>query len=840
MHKHSLSSEHDSFVSDASIDLAGAWQLKACNRQVKPCEILLPGDIVSALFANKIIPDPYIGENELAIQWVGQEDWLLSRTFFLEATRCTALYWTFCIDQLDTVAEIRINNKAIHTSDNAFRKYCIPLQSILEPGENSIEIVIYSPEKEAAIRAKQLPYEIPHMHAPVQSPHRNLIRKTQCHGGWDWGPCIMTGGVFGNILIQGTQCERIDALYPQIHRETSQHWKVETSVDVYAHQDSSQEIEYSICYDKKTIVFAKEITELSKGSNTISYCLNVEDPLLWRTHDRGDQPLYTLLVRTQNDQKATTIAFREIYVDTTEDSHGKSFALKLNGEDLLCKGANWIPPDALPARQTADTYEHLIHSTQAAHMNMLRVWGGGQYEHDLFYELCDRAGILIWQDCMFACSLYPADQEFLQNVADEIIYQVKRLMHHPCLALWCGNNEDIGALSWFKASQENRDVYLVDYDRLNEGVIGRIVQQLDPTRLWWPSSPSAGPGDYSDCWHDSSRGDMHYWSVWHEGLPFEAYETIVPRFCSEFGFQSFPSLPTVRSFCDDHSLNVTSPQMEHHQKNDRGNTIITETLTRYFRMPHSFEHTLYLSQVQQAMAIEKAVDHWSCFPERCRGFLYWQLNDCWPVSSWSSIEYSGRWKLLHYFARRFFNPIRLAWKRTDTDLSVIGINETSEPLEAHLQIESIFFSGERSSTCVDAPVHIASRSQKILATISLDTLPANHREFVLRAHLQNTAKSTQSSFDGCEKTLFLEHPKRCTLNPSSISLEQDRDTLVLQSTAPAFYVSLEHPDPKVCFSDNGFHLYPHATKTITLNKMSSGIRIDKNDIKIYHLRDSYA
>ncbi len=319
-------------------------------------------------------------------------------------------------------------------------------------------------------------------------------------------------------------------------------------------------------------------------------------------------------------------------------------------------------------------------------MNMVRVWGGGHYENDIFYDLCDQLGILVWQDCMFSCSLYPATSWFLKSVKDEITYQVKRLKDHPSLALWCGNNEDVGALTWFESSRRERDKYLIDYDRLNEGIIGKTIKELDPLRKWWSSSPSAGESDYSDCWHDDSKGDMHYWSVWHEGKPFEAYKEIIPRFCSEFGFQSFPSLPLLTKVIthdgtknvDSGEFNLSSSVMEHHQRNDRGNTIILSTMLRYFHLPSSFAHQIYISQIQQSFAMQTAIEYWRSNRPRCMGTLFWQLQDNWPVASWSSIEYGGKWKALQYEAKRFYNPLLLTFQKQDEEIALIGVNDNTK------------------------------------------------------------------------------------------------------------------------------------------------------------------
>ncbi len=352
----------------------------------------------------------------------------------------------------------------------------------------------------------------------------------------------------------------------------------------------------------------------------------------------------------------------------------------VNGKAIMAKGANWIPLDAMPALHTSDRYRTLLQDAVDANMNMIRVWGGGMYEQDEFYDLCDELGLLVWQDLMFACALYPSAPDFLADVELEVRDQVKRLRDHTSLALWCGDNEVIGAIGWYPESRTNREKYVVNYDRLNR-VLQQTVEAEDPTRRFWASSPCNGELDFGDAWHDDNKGDMHFWDVWHSGKSLDAYHSIKPRFCSEFGYQSWPSLPEVKTFAEPSDWNVTSPTFEQHQKNGRGNSIITEMFTRYFRFPSNFEQMLYLSQVQQALAIKTASEFWRSNKPVCRGILYWQLNDCWPVSSWSSIEYSGRWKQLHYHAKRFFAPQMATFIGDEQGLRLHLVNDEHAPVK---------------------------------------------------------------------------------------------------------------------------------------------------------------
>jgi beta-mannosidase len=465
----------------------------------------------------------------------------------------------------------------------------------------------------------------------------------------------------------------------------------------------------------------------------------------------------------------------------------------------------------------------------------------------MFYKICDEKGLLIWQDFMFGCSTYPATEWFLEGVEGEIRHQVKRLKDHPCIAVWCGNNENLGALNWYAESRAHPARYLVDYDRLNEGVVGRIVRKLDPGRPWWPSSPSAGEGDYSDNWHDDTKGDMHYWSVWHEGKSFEAYYEVTPRFCSEFGFQSFPSLETVQSYAPEEQWNVSSPVMEHHQRNPRGNTIIVESMTRYFRMPESFPDILYLSQVQQSLAMKTAVEYWRSKRPICMGILYWQLNDVWPVASWSSIEYSGKWKLLHYAARKFYAPVHVAAYCADgMNVEIVGVNDTPERCKGTLRVQFIDFAGKvRLEKSIRADLDPEAASP--LASYSLDELPGRREEIVLVLDFAPTGDNSSIAAPIANE-LFFCPPKRCALEKPEIKrdvrIEAGGIAVELQTDVPVFFVSLDVEGLPGFFEDNLFTLLPAKTKTVHFSPRD-GMSTDEvleilNDrLKLFHLRGTY-
>jgi beta-mannosidase len=813
-----------------SIDLAGRWRLVRCSTgETVPAQV--PGDTHSALLAAGKIPDPYWGTNELQVQEIGREDWAYERELDVEASLLEAARVELSFECLDTIAEVFVNRKSVGRADNMFARWTFDVKRALRAGRNTVRVQFTSAENAAAAMARKLPYPVPHVMNPVQSPHRNLVRKVQCHAGWDWGPCLMVAGITGAATLDAWSQERIDYVYTE-QKHSRGKVVVRVFVECQAGRAAGEDLQVTV-----GSASAQKRVQLSPGTNCPWVDVTVEKPELWWPNGYGEPRLYDLRVRLGGLEATRQIGLRTLELVNKEDRNGLSMVFRVNGVEIFCKGANWIPPDALPQRESPSRLEHLLESARKANMNMLRVWGGGRYETDAFYSLCDSKGILIWHDMMFSCALYPATPAFLANVEREIRHQVKRLRHHACIALWCGNNEDVGALTWFPESKKNRDRYIVDYDRLNEGVIGRVVDECDPTRTFWPSSPSAGRGDYSDNWHDDRRGDMHYWSVWHEGKPFGAYYDVAPRFCSEFGYQSFPSVRTIRTYADPEDFNVTSPVMEHHQRHPRGNSAITEMFTRYFRVPEGFENFVYLSQVQQAMAIKTAVEYWRSLRPSCMGTLYWQLNDNWPVCSWSSIEYDGSWKLLHYAARRFFSPLLLcAWIK-DGQVQVVLVNDLPSDVRATAMVSVLGFDGT-SLRREKMDVRAAAGTARRLKSWALAELAPKPEAAFIHLELQN---EHGTSFN----ELFLAEPKRARLAAARVTVDAapargGAFAVRLTTDAPAFHVSLETGEIRAELSDNDLTLLPGSPRTVELQP-SPATTVEKlrKSLSVRHLRDTY-
>jgi beta-mannosidase len=815
------------------IELAGQWKLFDSQKKIQ-INAQLPGDNYSALLQEKKIVDPYFGKNENDVQWVADKDWVYERSFQLTEAFLSFSQIQLHLFEVDTFAKVYINKKLVSSSDNMFYPVEVNVKSALKVGQNQISIHLASPVKVAANLAKKQPLFIPWA-TNNTSPFMNLIRKVQCHAGWDWGISLVPSGVYGKMELVGYEDFKLETV-----TTAQEHSKNKCKLTVFAEIDSVTDVEKEIIIHIEKIEFRKTIV-LEKGENKFEFVFELDNPQLWYPAGYGEQPLYQLKVTIEGQSISKRIGLRKLEVINEKDKIGKSLKFRVNGIDTFCKGANWIPADAFPARQTPELIRSLLADAKEANMNMIRVWGGGQYEKDFFYEICDELGLLVWQDLMFSCSLYPSTKEFILSVEKEVAFQAKRLKDYACLAIWCGDNEVIGALNWYNASKKNRDAYLVNYDRLNFAC-EKVIEENDPARIFWPSSPCAGPKDFSDNWHNDSCGDMHYWSVWHGGKSFEAYYSIKPRFCSEFGYQSFPSLESIKTFTTEKDWNPTSPVMEHHQKNKNGNEKILNMFARYFRFPIGFENFLYLSQVQQALAIKTGVEFWRHLRPVCMGTLYWQLNDLWPVASWSSIEYNGNWKQLHYHAKKFYAPVIIAGFKLDgKSVEIWAVNDLLEPIIGDIVIQYHDFDGKVIQTA-KSKAKIKKESSHLIEKIALDSIKVPLQSAFMTLSLTYTKDAQKITH---ENTVFFTEYKNCELKEAKVStkikeISKNKFQVTLKTNKPVFFVHLETPGCKGSFDDSSFTLVPNKPKQIEFTS-SETLSIDKftSALQIKHLRETY-
>ncbi|MBP2238367.1 beta-mannosidase [Sinorhizobium kostiense] len=783
------------------IDLSGDWLLASADNS-HALTIALPGDVHSALQHAGIIADPFRGRNEAEVQWVAHKDWVLERTVVIDAEDVEG-FWYLDFESIDTVASVFVNDRLVLRANNCFRRYRPDVSNALIAGENRIRVVLHSAIAEGARRQAAQPFHVPYHEGNSPIGNGNMLRKPQCHFGWDWNIAIAPLGIYRALALCRLETARIE------HVTTRQLWLDDGSVDLqvtvvlYARDPGIVPIHFELDGQRERLDCA-----VAAGETRITQVFNIAEPQRWWPAGSGEQALSILKVETPEETVTRQIGFRTIELVTDRDEAGNRFVFRVNGRDVFCRGANWIPADALMSRVTPEGVEDLLRSAVDANMNMIRVWGGGFYEPDWFYDLCDRLGLMVWQDFMFACNLYPSTPDFLENVAAEVDYQVKRLASHPSIALWCGDNELVGALTWFEESRKDRDRYLVSYDRLNR-TIEMALKTASPEATWWPSSPSVGYLDFGDAWHADGSGDMHYWSVWHENKSFDNYRSVRPRFCSEFGFQSYTSMPVIREFAEARDLNIASPVMEAHQKNVGGNERIAGTMFRYFRFPKDFPSFVYLSQIQQGLAIRTAVDYWRSLKPHCMGTLYWQLNDTWPVASWSSLDYGGHWKAMHYMARRFFQPVTVAAipSADGKTIAFSMVNDTAEPVTVELETFLVTLEGKRRLLVAAAGACSPERAETLVAITAAD-IPADALLF-WSFEASNGMRGEGHYVHGTYKALDLK--------PAGLAIEAapgaDGYDVILTATGLALHVMVE-ADAEGRYSDNAFDLTAGEAKTI--------------------------
>ena len=766
------------------LDLAGVWTLSDdSGAHVVPFD--LPGDGVTALHKAGVIPDPYWGRNEYDCRWVSERDWVARRVF-----QHDGLATELVVEGLDTVAELRLNGVLVLSAANAHRRWRVDVSDALRDGENSVEILFRSPVREAAARQEGMPFYIPYQQVNGPIAHANMLRKQQCDFGWDWNIALGIFGLSGAIRLEPMTPRIGDILVDQRH----EHGRVTVALAVHA---TSEDVTVTICGQTKTADVVNGVARVD---------LVIPSPQLWWPAGLGAQVLHDLTVTGGGAAATRRIGLRDMVLRSEPDAVGRSFGMVVNGHPVFARGANWIPADALHGRITREGVRDLLQSAVDANMNMIRVWGGGRYEPDWFYDLCDELGLMVWQDFMFACHLYPSTPEFLAEVDAEVRDVVARLNHHACIALWCGDNELIGALTWFPESRADRDRYLVSYDRLNR-TVETALKAVQPVANWWPSSPSPGPLAFGDAWHDDSSGDMHFWSVWHEGRDFDHYRDVSPRFCSEFGFQSYPSMSTIRQFADTKDWNIASPVMESHQKNAGGNARIAETMFRTFRFPVDFENFVYLSQVQQGLAIKTAVTHWRSLKPHCQGTLYWQLNDTWPVCSWSGLDHGGNWKLLHHMAKGFFAPVSVMAVPVADTIELRAVNDTRLSVDLAVSAVAVAMDGTTRALS-SARVIVGPDAASLALTVSKAALGAQE----ILAFIWHDAAGNPLGNDHFAPWPYKSYDLQAPGLTQQINKEGDEWSIALNAEKLAVFVAVE-ADCDGRFSHNAITVIPgHAAK----------------------------
>ena len=622
--------------------LNGSWTLEIPGSAYGKVAANVPGSVYHDLLNAGLMEDPFYRDNEMAALKLMDNDFHYSRNFTVSGNLLENDAVLLRCEGLDTVATVYINGEVAGLACNMHRIWEFDIKKLLREGENTIAIHFASPTKYIKEQyAKSVADGS--SDAMVGFP---LLRKAHCMFGWDWGPRLPDAGIWRDISLLGISVARIRDVHVLQHHEEN---KVTLEVNTHVTKISGT-ASVSV-----TVTAPCGKTWTAQGENAV---IEIEDPRLWWPAGFGEQPLYTVDVQLGDHLDGWTrrIGLRTMTVTRNKDEWGESFSHCVNGVDIFAMGADYIPEDNLLPRVNPERTRRLLEDARAANMNCIRVWGGGYYPDDFFYDVCDELGLLVWQDFMFACAVYNLTEEFEENIVAEFTDNVRRLRHHPSLALWCGNNEMedfVNQGMWVSNPKQK-----ADYIKMYEYIIPKLLKQEDPQAFYWPASPSSG-GNF-DYPQDPDRGDVHYWQVWHGLLPFTDYRNHLFRYVSEFGFQSFPCMETIESFTEPEDRNVFSYVMEKHQRNASANGRIVSYLSQMYLYPREMTDLVYASQLLQAQAMQYGVEHWRRNRGHCMGAVVWQLNDCWPVASWASIDYYGRWKALHYYEKRFFAPVLIS------------------------------------------------------------------------------------------------------------------------------------------------------------------------------------
>jgi beta-mannosidase len=821
-----------------------------------PAEV--PGDVHLDLLANKKIPNPFYRDNESKLQWIEKESWEYRLNFEATPALLTRANIDLVFEGLDAEAEVWLNGEKLLDADNGFRTWRVPVKAHLHAGVNHLWLLFHSPIAAAGRVAASDPWR-----AKTKTEEKTYIRKPAYEYGWDWGPRFVTSGIVKPVRLEGWEQVRIaDFAIRQrdVSREVA-HLDAEVEIESASTGSGSVTVKYT---QNGAAMTAAAKVGFHAGRNIVVVPIEIRQPRLWFPAGYGEQPLYEFTAAVSLpgqgvEERKLKTGLRSIVLRRDLDKWGRSFELVVNGIPVFAKGADVIPFDSFPNRVTAADYRRILQSAVEANMNMIRHWGGGYYESDEFYALCDELGIMIWQDFMFGNDWQPGTYAFKQQIEAEAEDQVRRLRNHPSIVLWCGNNETESAMSWGPRLTLPMDVkYQMWQDYLTEfsGILPRVVARLEAEIPYWPSSPSADYESLSPTYHS---GDTHDWSVWHGRVPFSDYEKTHWRFVTEYGFQSFPEMKTVESFTQpEDRANIFTPVMLAHQKNNAGNSIIHDYIAKDYPEPKDFASFLYVSQVLQAEGIKVGAEHFRRSRPETMGSIFWQLNDCWPVASWSSIDYYGRWKALQYYARRFYAPLLVSPHVEDGAVKVYIVSDKTAAEKGLLRVKLMDFKGklllEESRT-----VHIDPLASKVYLDWPLKKLADagakdTSRVFV-EAELASEAQSVLS-----RNLIYLAPVKEVHLPPAALAVtvrpsagteiharivggggdaKPGNYEIAVSSPVLARSVYLSFGDLEVKLSDNYFDLLPGETRQIAVDSVASLEQL-KAQLKVVSLIDAFA
>ena len=811
-----------------SQNLNVGWKLHLNNKE-DWIDARVPGNVHLDHLENRKIPDPFFGQNEAELQWISDEDWTYKLMFEPDKDLMERKNIILFFHGLDTYADIFLNNIKVLSANNMFHPWSANVKDVLRDGMNNLEIHFRSPLKEVSGQMNSIDHALPadNDQAGKTSPY---TRKAPYHYGWDWGPCLVTSGIWKEVELIGWEDWYVDQL--QIKNKNVSKDTAELEVELTVLSDISEGI--SVCVrESLSGKDFKKIFRMEPGVNDLSFTISIDNPDLWWPVGHGDQILHefflTIETKEREEHHERRLGIRDVKIRRDKDEKGESFEIHVNGMPIYSKGANWIPADYFVERLTRDDYKRLLNDAIRANMNTLRIWGGGIYEPDHFYELCDEMGIMVWQDFMFACSMYPGNDEFLDSVEKEARYQVNRLKGYASVILWCGNNEIAsGWLSWGWKEELPISVWQ-DYKKLFHELLPKVCRELDPERFYWPSSPGHGI-DQSDEDQIYGKGDNHYWGVWHGGDEFDAFEDNVGRFMTEYGMQSFPATSTIESFADKKDRVLDSAIMNAHQKASLGTGNLMRYIEDQYRVTNDFDSVTGLSQIMQAESIRFAVEAHRRHMPYCMGTLYWQFNDCWPVISWSSIDYKGNWKALHYSARNFFKPVILSLRDLEDVVNVHVVNDRHYGLDAVVKIGLFGFNGDllfEDSFSMEVKQFSSCIARSIDKTVLLDGRDLS--TLVLRAELTSNRESLSKSHQ------FFKKPKELKIPPPEFEHEvkylNGKYEITIRSSSFLYQLHFISSQVRGVFSDNYFNMLPNEVIVIEFEPYENE-QLEELDLKI--------
>ena len=839
--------------------LSAQWEFhEARTNDWMPATV--PGTVHTDLLANGKIPDPFYRTNERDLQWIDKRDWEYRTAFEISRDALAYDHIDLCFAGLDTYADVYLNDTLVLKADNMFRRWQADIKSHARLGENTLRVLFHSPIAEGLNLLAALGYNPPAVDdwSQIGGLGDKMIgmftRKAGYHYGWDWGPRFVTSGIWRPVTLRAWNAARISDLHIVQNSVSADNADLTAVFEIVSDVAGPAVLDLECSNDPA--IKARTQIRLKHGTNTYEIPLAVSKPKLWWTNGLGEQHLYNFVGRLAaartSDHREVRTGLRSLKIVQKPDADGESFYVELNGIPVFMKGADYIPNDNFLPRVTHEVYERVVRSAADTHMNMIRVWGGGTYENDYFYDLCDEHGILVWQDFMFACAMYPPDQAFLDNVRAEAVDNVRRLRGHPSIALWVGNNEidtawqnDVpnGGWGWKqKYTPTEREQLWGAYKAIFYHILPETVAAHDPQRFYWPSSPIATWDGKETVTHASltakqQSGDIHYWGVWWGQLPFSSYRKIVGRFMSEYGFQSFPEFKTIQAFAAPGDYDIFSDVMKAHQRSYIGNGTIKTYMERDYKVPTDFRQFLYVGQVLQAEGVKIAMEGHRVRMPYCMGSLFWQINDCWPVASWSSIDYYGRWKAQQYYARKSFAPVLVTSWIDDGSVHVAAVNDHLEDIAVAMTLELIDFQGVVWKTIRQPRTLGANSSAEIFKATVADLLGKVAPETVL-LHASLTRDAGEPAL--AEDSLYFRPVKDLILPAADIAVKvkdlggEFAIGVSSPTLAKNLYLGFDTVDG--AFSDNYFDLLPGETRIVQFKPaQATSAKALEEGLKLMHM-----